>query len=446
MSDEARCEGRQLLRGRLSALCLLVAIYSACHEAAHSTDATGEALGESRSALSGAVPRARPRPMGPFDTHVVAGLNDMGFGLYRRLADSQARNLVISPASVGFGLAVALGVADGSTAEEIERLLRCKRDSLTSLGDLRATLLDRATDGVRGKDGRGIEIALDSRLWVQKGNDLTASARDALESQLGAALHAVDFAADPERARGTINASIADGTHGKMRDVLARDAVQVTTQAILADVLYYRGTWATPFDAAATHKQTFHGTSGDVKVDMMTRVDVLPFARGQDYQVAALPYTGGNLSFLIVLPSRGKLRPVRERLSAEWLSRTVTEMTQTPTRLALSLPRFRVDFSEPIKLGLQALGVQRAFENDANFAGISRPAGRPPFALDSILHKTFISVAEVGTEAAAVTTAATDGAEAPEERARPFIVDRPFLFIIRDESGAVLFLGELQRP
>ncbi len=64
-------------------------------------------------------------------------------------------------------------------------------------------------------------------------------------------------------------------------------------------------------------------------------------------------------------------------------------------------------------------------------------------------HKVFVDVGEAGTEAAAATAVvmARGGTAAPSDPPTPFVVDRPFVFVIRDlQTGAVLFLGRVLDP
>ena len=74
--------------------------------------------------------------------------------------------------------------------------------------------------------------------------------------------------------------------------------------------------------------------------------------------------------------------------------------------------------------------------------------GRPvPLCIGEARQATFLRIDEAGTEAAAVTAVlmevALTGAPTPIE----FVVDRPFLFLVRDEvSGAELFAGRIVRP
>ncbi|MEO8453495.1 MAG: serpin family protein, partial [Gemmatimonadota bacterium] len=59
-----------------------------------------------------------------------------------------------------------------------------------------------------------------------------------------------------------------------------------------------------------------------------------------------------------------------------------------------------------------------------------------------VLQKAFVEVNEEGTEAAAATGVGVGVTSAPPS----FVVDRPFLFIIRERfSGTILFIGQVNR-
>jgi serpin B len=57
-------------------------------------------------------------------------------------------------------------------------------------------------------------------------------------------------------------------------------------------------------------------------------------------------------------------------------------------------------------------------------------------------------VDEAGTEAAAATAVSMKaGSAAPTDPPVPFVVDHPFLFLVRDtKTGAILFMGRLVDP
>jgi serpin B len=117
--------------------------------------------------------------------------------------------------------------------------------------------------------------------------------------------------------------------------------------------------------------------------------------------------------------------------------------------VSVTLPRFK--FTVPTELTgvLQKLGVNEAFDpNRANFSGMTEQA--QGLFISRVIHKAFVEVDEVGTEAAAataVTMALGSVAQQPTPPERAFRADRPFLFVIKHEpTGAVLFLGRVLDP
>ena len=84
---------------------------------------------------------------------------------------------------------------------------------------------------------------------------------------------------------------------------------------------------------------------------------------------------------------------------------------------------------------------------EADFSGVtSHPEG---LAIGEVLHQAWVQVDEEGTEAAAATAVMMVALGVPSEPPEPvpFVVDRPFLFVLRDDvTGAVLFFGRVVDP
>jgi serpin B len=90
------------------------------------------------------------------------------------------------------------------------------------------------------------------------------------------------------------------------------------------------------------------------------------------------------------------------------------------------------------------MGMEIAFSDAADFTRIN-PAGN--LFISRVLHKTFIEVNEEGTEAAAVTAVEISLTSAGGSGLTHFIADKPFLFVIRENStGSILFMGRLSQP
>jgi serpin B len=109
-------------------------------------------------------------------------------------------------------------------------------------------------------------------------------------------------------------------------------------------------------------------------------------------------------------------------------------------KTAVWLPRFTTTSSFNLADDLKALGMASAFSPAADFSGMD---GTTNLYLSDVFHKTFVEVNEAGTEAAAVSISLVR-ARSSSGRC---IVDRPFVFLIRDNaSGSILFLGRILDP
>jgi serpin B len=110
----------------------------------------------------------------------------------------------------------------------------------------------------------------------------------------------------------------------------------------------------------------------------------------------------------------------------------------TEERVVLAMPKFDFEYKKNMNNTLISLGMVDAFNPGASdFSGIN--GGTKLLFIEKIYHKSFISVDENGTEAAA----ATFGTLMPGVDPPPTMtIDRPFIFVIGNaNTGAILFIG-----
>jgi serpin B len=182
----------------------------------------------------------------------------------------------------------------------------------------------------------------------------------------------------------------------------------------------------------------------------MHAVESFRFAAKDGLKAVELPYKGGQMSMLVVLPDAIDGLPALEAsLTALRLDGIVQSLAAT--RVLVALPKFEVDPAGALPLGdvLQKLGMADAFSRErADFTGIANPADpRDRLFISEVFHKAFVKVDEKGTEAAAATAAVMARAAAALAPPVAFKADHPFLFFIRDNaSGMILFMGRVADP
>ena len=161
-------------------------------------------------------------------------------------------------------------------------------------------------------------------------------------------------------------------------------------------------------------------------------------------KVLELPYLGDKLGMVFLLPEE---RDGLGALEASLTSRHLTDIKGTfhlrPTKVEVSLPRFKLEAQFSLKETLHHLGITDLFdEATVDLTGID---GSGELVVSKVIHKAFITVDEEGSEAAAATAVVMVRRSLP--RRIEFIADHPFLFMIREKAtGTVLFLGRLSKP
>ena len=116
------------------------------------------------------------------------------------------------------------------------------------------------------------------------------------------------------------------------------------------------------------------------------------------------------------------------------------------SKVVVTIPRFKSTQQFELSAALRVLGMPQAFDAGADFSGMT---GKRDFAISAVIHKAFVDVNEVGTEAAAATavTMRALAMRAPGAPPPVFRADHPFVFLIRDHgSRSILFMGRMTDP
>jgi serpin B len=183
----------------------------------------------------------------------------------------------------------------------------------------------------------------------------------------------------------------------------------------------------------------------------MNRRSEFGYTKGDGFTAVSLPYSGGELQFVILLPDEvNGLRGLESKLSAGSIAQCAKLEVHD---VDLSMPKFKFEPPTiPLSEKLQALGMKSAFDQprgSANFDKIAPRRSNDYLALSEVFHKTFIAVDEKGTEAAAATAAVMNEVTAivPKHKPIEVKVDRPFIYAIQHvPSGACLFIGRVTDP
>ncbi len=372
---------------------------------------------------------------------VASDGNAFAFDLYARLRSAQPGNLFFSPQSISTALAMTYDGARGDTATEMARTLHFSlpQDQLPAAY---AALLAK----LQGPGGeRPYRLSVANRLWGQRGTTFLEPFLTTTRKYYGAELGLVDFMKDAESARAEINGWVRKQTADKIGDLIPPGVLGPATRLVLANAIYFQGTWARQFAKSATHDQPFHAAADrTVTVPLMFGKVRAGYAAHADagLKVLELPYRGDDLTMLILLPDAPDGLPALEgRLTAEAVGGWTGGLARKD--VLVYLPRFSVESRFALAPTLGAMGMPLAFSDTADFSGMN---GQRDLSVSAVVHKARVDVDEEGTVAAAATGTVM-ALTAAREEPPVFRADHPFVFLIRhNPTGAILFLGRVVDP
>ncbi|XP_049276358.1 serpin B4 isoform X3 [Rhipicephalus sanguineus] len=354
--------------------------------------------------------------------------------------DGRKGNVFFSPFSISAALSMALGGARNKTAKELSTVLRVPDGAQihNHFSDFFSKLPSYAAD---------VKLHIANRMYCEQTFPVLENYLSLLRDSYGATIESVDFRNGYETVRLQANAWVERETESKIKDLLPGGSVNERTSLILINAIYFKGLWASQFRPDATHPSDFHLDSNSKKqVDMMFHKDSYSRARCEELDVEALeiPYQGDKTSMVIILPNDVEgLSKLEKRLTASKLG-NLLENLRGFFDVELYLPKFKLEQAINLKGVLKEMGIKDFFSSDAELSAICE---KDKLTASDVVHKAFVEVNEEGTEAAAATAvmmAACCLSSTPPQTYK-FIVDRPFMFVVRShDPDVVLFMGSVR--
>ena len=363
---------------------------------------------------------------------LIGQSNDFGLRLFAEVAGDE--NLMLSPLSASVALTMLLNGSDGATYDQIHEMLGYAPDQ--DLPQINASYQSLRTQ-LLAADPQ-VQFALANAVFYRDdfGPNIQTPFLDAMRASFDAETAGLDFASPS--ALDVINGWASDNTNGKIPKVL--DRLDPDLVMLLMNALYFKGTWTTEFDEAATAPAAFTLADGStVQVPTMSGEVEARRAQGEGYRAIELPYGRRNFSMVVLVPD-GPLGEATDELATLWADASrQLDGSDTWAPVPVRMPRFTFETDELLNEPLQTLGMVDAFDGRADLSRIA-----PGLNVSFVKQNTFIDVNEEGTEAAAVTTI---GIAVESSGPAPFVVDRPFVFALRERTtGTLLFIGQVADP
>jgi serpin B len=342
-------------------------------------------------------------------------------------------NIVISPASIAGVMALIDIGADTKMRGAIWDMLGFKpalgHDAASDLAALRTTITSapkKQTDDAKFDLANVVMFDPKAKPYEKAIKEMRATGAEVSTAPLS----------DVENIK-RINQWVSDKTQNLIPGILAEQPLPPGLVAVNA--LYFKGLWPQPFNKDLTKPQTFHMIAGDTEVPMMHAQERYGFKRDGDFAAVEMPYRGGRFTMVVLTNTARSLQLHDFAPVTGWLNGGGFSYRE----VSLSLPRFTLEASEELLEPLKALGLKHGMDSVTAFENLTML----PQEISRIAQKTFMKVDEEGTEAAAATGMVMETAALKPREPERLVVDRPFLFALRDrESGLILMSGYIAKP
>ena len=362
-------------------------------------------------------------------TRESAVATDFGVRMFQESFE-EGTNTLLSPLSVLCALAMTANGAAGDTLSQMEEVLGLSCESLNTYV---YTYLERLSEDQVLKPANSI--------WIKEADGFAPNP-DFLQTNAdyyNAGIYQATFDGKTLKA---INDWVAEKTDGMITNIL--DQIPEDAVMYLINALAFDAQWKEIYKNHQVRQRTFTTQSGEEQSVSMMFSDEMRYLE-DNYATGFIKYyKGQDYAFAALLPKEGvTLSEYVQTLTGDHL----TDLLANPVTVHVdaAIPKFEAEYNTEMSGLLAKMGMPDAFDSRlADFSNLGTAGGN--LYIGRVLHKTYITLTEQGTRAAASTVV-----EMKEECAIEYTdtktvhLNRPYLyFIIDTTTNTPFFIGTVQ--
>lgn len=376
----------------------------------------------------------------PASADAARATEELGL-LALRAATEPEENVLVSPASLSFALALLAEGAHGETAAALDEALGASGDDRTSAYNaLQGALAEHDGDPGVAQDDElpenpvlhlANQAVLDDQLAVEP------DYLDALATSFDAGVQRTDLGSDA--GKRVLDAWVDHHTGGLIKESAIEPDPRL--RLVLQNAVLLAARWETPFAEYSTTDEDFTGPSGTEPTEMLHATESFAHAESAGWAAVRLPYVEAFHADVLLPPDGTDPTDV----TPDTLSALTTALDAgTPRLVDLAMPTLEL---EPPTLdlapALDEAGLGGLYDTP-DLTGITTVEN---LQVSQVMQQAYLSLDEAGTVAAAVTEIATGTSAMPADPAVAMHVDRPYLLrIAHTESQLPLFLAAVRSP
>ncbi len=383
----------------------------------------------SKSGIVNLMAEVKPNNVTPLNSLDSQNVKSTDFALRLFKASSKnGENSLVSPLSVISALAMTANGAEKNTLSQMEEVLGMTRDELnlylrTYIGNL--------------PQGDSYKLKLANSIWFTNAKSFKVNQNFL---QTNADFYGADIYSAPmnDATLKEINGWVNKNTDQMIPEIVKE--MPANTVMCLLNALAFDAEWEYKFSENSVSEGTFTKEDGTKQTaKFMWQEEYSDYIEDENAVGLVKYYKDKKYAFVALLPNEGiSISEYVNSLDGKALNKLLS--SRHTSKLYVSIPKFETEYEVEMSQTLQGMGMTDAFnERRANFTGLGKSTNGNIF-ITSVVHKTFISVAETGTKAGAAT-AVFFGDECS---GKSITLSRPFVYMLIDcENNVPFFIGTM---
>ncbi|XP_012147561.2 uncharacterized protein LOC100874828 [Megachile rotundata] len=373
------------------------------------------------------------------------GVNSLAASLFKPVAEDASGNIWVSPTGAFIALGMLEHGAGGKTKAQFKKVLHLPSSERSGAAGYESLIKNL-------KDVHANEIKFGSKLFTASNAPIKDSYKKMLKKHFDAETQPLNFN-NAAASANAINAwvqSVAKDHPGHLANLIAPSDLGPETKMVLVNPIYFKGYWMNGFNVNNTRQRPFKlNNSKEKNVPTMSKTSLLKYGEMPNGKATyvVLPLRANELSMVVFLPKAvDGLAELEKELPKASISSYINAAQDR--MVAVQLPRFHFHNKINLKKPLMSLGLTDAFNQNANFSGISNQK----LHVSRIVQNTHVEVDEEGGDIDVGTGDITSRIALPP--AVNFDVNHPFHVVIvkNNKSGSnrnshiTLYSGHVMNP
>ncbi|MBQ8840644.1 MAG: serpin family protein [Clostridia bacterium] len=353
--------------------------------------------------------------------------SDFALSLFKNTKSDKSS--IISPLSVLCALGMLSNGAQGECKSEIESVTGMSADELSLFLYTYVSSLPQ---------GEKYKLSVANSIWVNEGFLANEEYLQINKDYYDADIYRAPF---DNEVLEDINSWVSKKTDNMIPKIL--NQISPDSLMYLINALAFEAEWQMIYEDNQVRDGIFTTESGEEKQMEFMYATEGSYIENEDAIGFKKYYKNSKYAFVALLPKDNKtVDELVGALNGEGLQELLNNPKYNTTYT--SIPKFNTEYTVELKEALKKMGVSEVFDaENAQLNGIGTVEGGNLF-VGNALHKAYISVAEKGTRAGAVTIMDMCGSAGPMEQPVYIYLDRPFMYMIVDTStGIPFFIGEM---